>query len=152
MRAETLVAELCNLGVELIPVGDRLRFRPASKVPPDLLAHLRQCKTEVLGLLAASTDLSRYLAMPLDVFAQNGQPLEIKVAWWPETLFFVPAVRDAEALWRDGIGRERVWTASELLFVLEAPGLTPEALRVVMVARREFGGEVIDIRGRTDPK
>ena len=52
MTAAALVAELRALGVELAPAGDRLRFRPASRVPPDLLARLRERKAEVLALLA----------------------------------------------------------------------------------------------------
>jgi len=53
VTAAALVAALCSRGVELVPVGDRLRFRPASKVPPELLAHLREHKAEVLRLLTA---------------------------------------------------------------------------------------------------
>src|SRR6185503_10643717 len=41
-------------GVELVPVGDRLRFRPASAVPPELRERLRVHKAEVLALLAPS--------------------------------------------------------------------------------------------------
>jgi TubC N-terminal docking domain len=51
MTASALVAELRARGVELIPAGDRLRFRPASAVPPDLVEHLRRHKAEVLVLL-----------------------------------------------------------------------------------------------------
>lgn len=53
MTAAALVAELRARGVELVPAGDHLRFRPASKVPPELLACLRERKAEVLGLLTA---------------------------------------------------------------------------------------------------
>ena len=51
MTAAALVAELRARGVELIPAGDRIRYRPASAVPPDLVARLRACKAEVLCLL-----------------------------------------------------------------------------------------------------
>jgi len=88
--------------------------------------------------------------MPLDVFARQGQPLEVRVPWWPETLFFVPGVRDGESLWRGGVGRERIWTASELIRFVEVLGLTPEALRVVMVARQEFAGEIVEVRPRLE--
>ena len=33
-------------------MGDRLRFRPASRVPPELLVRLRERKAEVLALLS----------------------------------------------------------------------------------------------------
>ena len=51
MTAAALVAELRARGVELIPASDRIRYRPASAVPPDLVARLRACKAEVLCLL-----------------------------------------------------------------------------------------------------
>lgn len=75
---------------------------------------------------------------------------DLKVAWWPETLFFVPDVRDAEALWRDGVSRERVWTAKEILVLLSGPLPAAEDLRVIMIARREFAGEVVEARPRRD--
>jgi hypothetical protein len=43
------------------------------------------------------------LGMPLDMFAREGQPLEVRVAWWPVRLFFVPDVHHAEALGREAI-------------------------------------------------
>ncbi len=92
--------------------------------------------------------VARLVGMPLDVFAREGQPLEVHVPWWPETLWFVPDVRHAEALWREGIGRERLWIASELLALLSADAWTTQALRVVMVVRREFSGTVVEVRPR----
>ncbi len=93
-------------------------------------------------------ELAPLLEMPLEVFAREGQPIEVRVAWWPVTLFFVPDVRHAEMLGREGIGRERVWTAGELLALLAGAPWTAEALRVVMVARRELDGEVVAVRPR----
>jgi len=52
MTAAALISELRALGIELIPAGDRIRYRPASAVPPELVAQLRACKAEVLALLA----------------------------------------------------------------------------------------------------
>jgi TubC N-terminal docking domain len=48
-----LLAELESLGVEVIPQGDNLAIRPASKVPPELKERLRQHKAEVLATLKA---------------------------------------------------------------------------------------------------
>jgi hypothetical protein len=56
MTAAALVAALRAYGVELMPAGNRLRFRPASKVPPELLETLRQRKAEVLELLGSQPD------------------------------------------------------------------------------------------------
>lgn len=95
-------------------------------------------------------ELAPLLEMPLDVFAREGQPLEVRVAWWPVTLFFVPDVRHAEMLWLEGIAPERVWTAGELLALLAGAPWTAEALRVVMIARRELGGEVVAARRRDE--
>jgi len=97
-----------------------------------------------------ATLVARLLDMPLDVFAREGQPLEVRVSpeCWPQTLWFVPDLRHAEALWREGIAPERLWTASELIALLGGAPWTPGALRVVMVTRREFAGEVVATRQR----
>jgi hypothetical protein len=87
-----------------------------------------------------------FLAMPLDVFALAGQPIEIRVAWWSETLWFVPAARDAVALTHEGVARHRVWTAAELGTVMQAAPLPTVALTTVMQARQAFDGEVVEVR------
>jgi hypothetical protein len=51
--AVALVARLRARGVELVPAGDRLRFRPADALTPAELATLRELKREVLTLLTA---------------------------------------------------------------------------------------------------
>src|SRR6266849_2659236 len=79
--------------------------------------------------------LGRLLDMSLDRFEQEGQLLEVQVAWWPETLFFVPSVRDVEGLRSEGIERYRVWTAHELATLLQRPGLDSEGVRLAMVVR-----------------
>jgi hypothetical protein len=108
------------------PGGVDIPVAPREQAPPH----------QVAGPLAC-------LTMPLDVFAKEGQPLEIRVSWWPATLWFVPDLRHAEALRSEGVDRERVWTAAELSMLLDGPSPTPASLQVVMVARREFGGEVV---------
>jgi hypothetical protein len=86
-----------------------------------------------------------FLDMRLGVFARDGRPLELRVSWWPVTLFFVPDQYHAQALCSEGIKRERIWTAGELLNLLRGSSYAPEALRMIMVARREFGGEVVQV-------
>lgn len=54
MIAEILIAEFRALGVELIPSGDKIRYRPASVVPADLKERLRARKAEVLAALTTS--------------------------------------------------------------------------------------------------
>jgi hypothetical protein len=90
-------------------------------------------------------ELATLLAMPLADFALDGQPIEIRVLWWPETLFFVPRYTDVVHLERDGIGRHRIWTAGELRMLLEIQGWTTRDLEILTVARREFRGDVVDV-------
>jgi hypothetical protein len=52
MTAAQLVATLQARGVELVPVGSRLRFRPGEAVTPEEREALRRYKAEVLALLS----------------------------------------------------------------------------------------------------
>jgi hypothetical protein len=45
--------ELRAIGVEVVPFGDNLVIRPASKVPPELKERLKANKAEVLAALKA---------------------------------------------------------------------------------------------------
>src|SRR6266849_977280 len=143
------------LGVTLTPVGDRIRCRPASVVPADLRDVMKEHKGEILKLLATDAGdglaeaptpgspsaprpaLARMLGMPLDVFAREGQPLEVRVPWAPVTLWFCPDARHAEILVSDGVSRGRIWTAAELMDLLSPADLTREAARVVALAKLE---------------
>ncbi len=113
-----------------------------------LHAILRRLGVDPPAPMLDRTLVARLLGMRLDEFAREGQPLEIRVPWWPETLFFVPTERDLEALRREGIATYRVWTAHELTALLGGASMTPDALRIVMVARQEFAGEVVEVRRR----
>lgn len=95
--------------------------------------------------------LDTIVAMPLDLFSEQGVPLEVRVPWYGQTLWFVPSDRDAEALEQEGIGRGRIWTANELLDLLAAPNLIADALRSVALAKLEFSGTVVAIRALERP-
>ena len=140
-----LLACLADFGATVSVNGDRLHIEAPKALPDALLAILRERKSEIFPI-------ARLLSMSLDTFEGEGQPLEVRVPWWPETFWFVPDVRNAEALWREGKGRERIWTADELLALLQVSGLTAEALRVITVARREFDGEIVEVRQRSEPR
>jgi hypothetical protein len=71
VTAAALVEALRSRGVELVPVGDRLRFRPASKIPPELLERLRERKGEVIAILTAR---------PSEV--PSSPPAFRSVRWW----------------------------------------------------------------------
>lgn len=155
MNPAALVADLRARGVTLRLDGDgeTLRVRPISKVTAEELAVLRLCKAEVLAVLvvdqgAGDPGVARLLPMPLDVFARQGQPLEIRVSWWPASFWFVPDARHAEALCREGVARHRVWTTGELLTLLSGSPFAPDALVTIMQARRAFDGEVVEVRPR----
>ena len=96
--------------------------------------------------------LDTIVAMPLALFIEHGVPLEIRVSWYGQTLWFVPADRDAEALEQEGISRGRIWTANELLDLLTLPNLIADPLRSVALAKLEFSGTVVAIRALERPQ
>jgi hypothetical protein len=51
MTPENLLAALGTLGVRVEAIGDRLRYHPASVVPPELLEQMRRHKLAILALL-----------------------------------------------------------------------------------------------------
>jgi hypothetical protein len=91
--------------------------------------------------------VSRLVGMSLSQYALDGQPFEIRVPWWRETLWWVPDARHAETLVGSGVSRGRVWTAAEIADVVGA-GLDPGALRLVQVAKEEFNGKVVAVHPR----
>ena len=95
-----------------------------------------------------AVDVVAMLAMPLDQFAREGQCLEIRVSWFPETLWFVPDERDAAALACEGVGRGRVWTARELAELMALSGGTPKTVRTLALAKCVIDGDIVEVRGR----
>lgn len=149
MSPAALLAELRALGVELRVEGDRIRCKaPRGSVTPELAEAIRSHKPALLALLTTPTVDDEALTMPLDVFAVTGHPLEIRVPWWSETLWFVPGARDAGALCREGVARHRIWTAAELVSVLASSDLSTDALITVMVVRQHFDGVVVEVHHR----
>lgn len=52
MAGVEILEKLENLGIRVQVVGpDRLRFQPASKIPPELVARIRDAKPEILQAL-----------------------------------------------------------------------------------------------------
>ena len=124
--------------------------------PPELVPDLKRLTPQIIQLLERPDPdpLAGLLGMPLDRFEREGQPLELRVSWWPETLFFVPDVGHAERLAQEeGVARDRCWTASELDNLLSRPDekWTPEALRATLAVLAAFGdAEVVALRPRAD--
>jgi hypothetical protein len=96
--------------------------------------------------------VARLVAMPLLRFEREGCPLEVRVSWLSVTLWFAPTETDAEALSQEGISRGRIWTARELGDLLSIPTLTTEQAQTIAQAKVEFGGQVIKVRARREPR
>ena len=60
----------------------------------------------------------------------------------------MPEESDAEALGREGVGRGRIWTAGELMAVMALPHLTLEIVQRLALAKREFDGDIVEVRRR----
>jgi hypothetical protein len=95
-----------------------------------------------------ATALAKLMGMPLDLFAREGQLLEVRVPYLAPTLWFVPGESDAERLTQEGISRGRIWTARELVDLLSCGGLRPDHVKAVALAKIELGGDVVAVRRR----
>jgi hypothetical protein len=51
MELETILDQVKQLGINFTVAGDRIRYRPASRMPPDLIETLRSHKAELLQAL-----------------------------------------------------------------------------------------------------
>ena len=87
--------------------------------------------------------VAHLVAMDLAQFESQGQPLELRVPWHSETLWFVPTEADVERLQREGVSRGRIWTAGELANValIQAPG----SVRLVALTKLGFSGDVVAV-------
>jgi len=86
--------------------------------------------------------------MALDEYGRAGAPLEVRVPWFPVTLWFVPDARHLDALVKEGVSRGRIWLAAELTDLLAGPELALEEVRTIALTKVFFGGEVVDVRRR----
>lgn len=62
MPATDVLTRLRSLGVTVAVAGDKLSLEPASRIPPELLAAVRECKPELLSLLQRRAALSQRLS------------------------------------------------------------------------------------------
>lgn len=149
MGAESVLAELRSCGVELRVAGDRLRFRPAEAVSPELLDKLRTYKPEVLRLLRPAVAdalggvhearpsllTAEVCVMPLDDFAGAGLVVEV----WSERLGEVVLfASDNTAI--DPGERRCLYRASELRETLR---FDAASLRRVHEVKRLFRGTIL---------
>jgi len=111
---------------------------PTGESPPELRQHDPKFPDRVAGLLA----------MPLDEYEREGAPLEIRVPWLDNTLWFVPADADADRLGGEAVGRGRIWTAAELGRLMALPGVTLEVVETLARAKLAVDGDIVEVRGR----
>ena len=120
-----------------------------STLDPLVMSHANN--TEPDGAGPNNTAFTQLMGMPLDLFAREGQLLEVRVPYLAQTLWFVPGESDAEGLTQEGISRGRIWTARELGDLLSFAGLRPDDIKAVALAKIELGGEVVEMRRRSRP-
>lgn len=81
MTAPALLAALADLGIETRAEGDALALKPASRVPPDLLAEARRLKPEIMALLLAERAANDALPSPRIDDSEGGKcPLSAPAA------------------------------------------------------------------------
>ena len=119
--------------------------RPAGQAPAQLEAPPPVLRAGDPGFADAVAHL---VGMPLDRYARDGAPLEVRVPWHGETLWLVPDDRQTEVLAREGMSRGRIWTARELSALMALPDPTPEIVQRLALAKREFDGDIVEVRRR----
>jgi len=136
--AAELLRELQSRGVELAAAGDRLRFRPASAVPPDLRAVLAEHKRE---LLAALTPSPATEAEPVPTRPSSSAP-----AWLTgPALARLPEPMQGLTCPRDGWTPAR-WAAHLHYLAGRCEGLHPDA-----AARYREAAELLGVPDRPAP-
>ncbi len=131
MTAVQLLAHLRLQGFTLTPEGGHLRVTPKSALTPDIRETLAGRKEDLLTALALE---SRILKMPLERFEREGNPVEVRISWLPETLWFVPARGVEEIRVQRGVHRGRIWTSRELRQLLQRP-LSSETIRAIALVK-----------------
>ena len=84
MTARELLAEILNRGIELATDGDRLRYRPADAVTPELADAITRHKPALIELLARPDDW--HIGDPID-WDSEPDPVDCHKcqmfdAWW----------------------------------------------------------------------
>src|SRR5215213_254162 len=69
MRIESLLKQASALGLHLEPRGDRLLVTPAENCTAEIVAELRQHKTEVLAALKANSARATWLHIARQILA-----------------------------------------------------------------------------------
>ena len=169
MEAVEVLLQLEVLGVSLEVAGDRLRYRPAHRVPPDVVEALRQhklaildhlCQTKTLDTSALNADkgsgqsmAQRYHRTYPDATAIDAELAEIERRVIKEgvCLTWCDVLQDLVAFVIDETDAEKVppgfvvYTDTELweLFSPEKPDLNADALRRIHYAKKIGNGGIV---------
>jgi hypothetical protein len=130
-------------------VNDRNDGNAQSPLPPPVETEVPRAGPLRAGPSSFEEAVGRVLALPLDAFADAGQPLKIRVPWWREPLYFVPRESDVGGLLREGVSRGAIWTGRELADLLTVPGITRAGARTVALAKLTIAGEVAEVLAAT---
>ncbi len=82
------------------------------------------------------------LEMPLGTFASQGLTLRVWSQILDEEVWFVSGEAEMHTLVRQGVHRGKVYTAQELLTLLNLPGMDRERLKRIQEAKKLFNGTV----------
>jgi len=93
------------------------------------------------------TAVTEMLSMPLSRFAIDGRSLEVRVAWLPETLWFVPGLEQVGRLVARGVQRGRIWTAGELADLIGIPECAHDDAATLGRVKFDFGADLVSIIG-----
>jgi hypothetical protein len=91
------------------------------------------------------TAVTRLLQMTLEEFGCGNRMAQVRVPWLPETLWFVPGEKQMEILTRRGIGRGRIWTARELMFLWSLPSLDEKTVEKLGSIKAQLEGEILSV-------
>jgi hypothetical protein len=87
-----------------------------------------------------------FLGMLLEEFGRHGSPLELSVPWLDVTLWVVPGEPDVAALMAEGVSRGRIWTAFELMSLLQITESSPGTIETLARAKIVLDGDITEVR------
>lgn len=124
-----------------MPYTPRLWCLRAGEGSPPLPSAVSPIHEKVVRVVRSGAD--PLLDLPLSRFEADGRPIEARVPWWPETIWFVPGAAEVEALVARGVARGRIWTAAELRQVADLDRLNDADLHSIARVKAMFGCTVV---------
>ncbi len=140
----SILADLRASGATVKVAGSRLRVE-ADRAPltSETKQMLRERKTDFVKALYRERVL---LGSSLDEFERRGQMVELRVAWYEQTVWFVPSDRHVQTLLADGVARGRIWTVQELAEIAIIPNLTRDDAARIGLLKATFQANILSAR------